>query len=447
MTHKELVEAAKRISPTLPALTPKQRLAALHAEGSLRATKDGVVWCTSCGAEFRVEGLKPGDVAVCPHCGRREKPSFFQRKKYSETQKAYCSLTDVREGLQVIRNFFIKKDLVRKRSFFDVTYQESSLSFELYEVSQIYLTPDGKDCAVMARSCFSNIWYYDIWKQDSEMAYKRAPRDAYFITGYRLPGCKTIPELKRAGLKRIDDNFNLYTHFRLLLTNPFAESLQKHGQKALLRSYCEPYARQNIDHFQPSIRVAMRHGLKVRDAGIYLDYLKDCERLGYDLHNPKYICIAPGKPLREAHQETQRRIAILEAKAAAEEAERKKMRNAQAIAEYEARMQAYAGLCLTSGSLTILPIMTVADVQEEGKEMHHCVFSCEYYKRKDSLLLTARVGEKREETVEFSLRSGAVLQSRAVCNKTTPLHSNIIQLVEDNAARLIALSKTAETAR
>lgn len=64
--------------------------------------------------------------------------------------------------------------------------------------------------------------------------------------------------------------------------------------------------------------------------------------------------------------------------------------------------------------------------------MHHCVFSNEYYSRPDSLILSARIANKRIETVELSLNTLKVVQSRGTCNSITPYHNRIIRLIEQN---------------
>lgn len=46
---------------------------------------------------------------------------------------------------------------------------------------------------------------------------------------------------------------------------------------------------------------------------------------------------------------------------------------------------------------------SLSDFYKEGKLLHHCVFSNAYYKREDSLIMSATVDGRRMETVEFSL--------------------------------------------
>lgn len=64
--------------------------------------------------------------------------------------------------------------------------------------------------------------------------------------------------------------------------------------------------------------------------------------------------------------------------------------------------------------------------------MHHCVFTNNYFRKKDSLILSARIGEKHIETIEVDLSKFQVIQSRGICNKDTEYHGRIIDLVKKN---------------
>ena len=67
---------------------------------------------------------------------------------------------------------------------------------------------------------------------------------------------------------------------------------------------------------------------------------------------------------------------------------------------------------------------------EEGRMMHHCVSG--YHNKANSLILSATIDGKRIETIEVSLKTLKVVQSRGVCNSNTEYHDRIIRLVEDN---------------
>ena len=75
---------------------------------------------------------------------------------------------------------------------------------------------------------------------------------------------------------------------------------------------------------------------------------------------------------------------------------------------------------------------SVQEHLEEGVSMHHCVLSNEYYLKEDSFILSATIEGKRIETIEVSLQTLEVVQSRGVCNKNTEYHNQIVSLVNAN---------------
>ena len=78
-------------------------------------------------------------------------------------------------------------------------------------------------------------------------------------------------------------------------------------------------------------------------------------------------------------------------------------------------------------------IDSVLGIAEEGAAMHHCVYEMGYHKKPHSLIMSARDRQgNRIETIELSLKTFKVVQSRGVCNKNTPRHNEILKLVRDN---------------
>lgn len=93
----------------------------------------------------------------------------------------------------------------------------------------------------------------------------------------------------------------------------------------------------------------------------------------------------------------------------------------------------FFGICFGNEDIVITVIRSVAEMVEEGEAMHHCVYACGYYKKKESLILSAKDKEgHRIETIELSLRTFTIVQSRGVCNSITPMHNEIIELVNKN---------------
>lgn len=98
----------------------------------------------------------------------------------------------------------------------------------------------------------------------------------------------------------------------------------------------------------------------------------------------------------------------------------------------------YFGIVIADGDIEISVLDSIEDYQSEGTAMHHCVFKCEYYAHKDSIVLSAHdKSGNRIETVEFSLTENRVIQSRGHCNTNTEYHDRIVSLVNANAHRFI----------
>ena len=79
---------------------------------------------------------------------------------------------------------------------------------------------------------------------------------------------------------------------------------------------------------------------------------------------------------------------------------------------------------------------SVQEYLEEGKALHHCVFTNEYYLKEQSLILSARIDGKRIETIEVSLETMKVIQCRGLQNKSSEYHDRIIDLVNRNIRQI-----------
>lgn len=88
---------------------------------------------------------------------------------------------------------------------------------------------------------------------------------------------------------------------------------------------------------------------------------------------------------------------------------------------------------ITDGNIVICPLESITQFYQEGKAMHHCVYSNGYYKRSDCLILSAKdTGGKRIETIEVNLKTLNIVQSRSVCNGVSEYHDQIVKLVKKN---------------
>ena len=92
----------------------------------------------------------------------------------------------------------------------------------------------------------------------------------------------------------------------------------------------------------------------------------------------------------------------------------------------------FFGIRFTDGTIQVHVLESVQEYIDEGAELHHCLFSNEYYLKENSLILSATIEGKRIETIEVSLDTLQVIQSRGVCNQNTPYHEQIVNLVNAN---------------
>lgn len=146
-----------------------------------------------------------------------------------------------------------------------------------------------------------------------------------------------------------------------------------------------------------------------------------------DTHNPKVVC---PPDLVKAHDALLARAARARQKREREE----RMAKARKWEEhYQQDKAPYFGICFGNSNISIAVIRSVAEIAEEGEAMHHCVFDAEYYRKSDSLILSARDRNgSRLETIEVNLRTFKVVQSRAKFNKISDFHAEILSLMQQN---------------
>ncbi len=99
-------------------------------------------------------------------------------------------------------------------------------------------------------------------------------------------------------------------------------------------------------------------------------------------------------------------------------------------------------MIITDNELTIKVLESVDEYYEEGKTQNICVFGAGYYRKENSLILSARIGGEIIETIEVDLRTLKVVQCHGKYNKDTEYHDRIINLVNINA-KLIRKRMTA----
>lgn len=105
--------------------------------------------------------------------------------------------------------------------------------------------------------------------------------------------------------------------------------------------------------------------------------------------------------------------------------------------EFEEHKARFFDLLFREKELVIEPLKSVDEFRVEAESLGHCVYSNDYFTRKESLMLSAKVNGERTETIEFSLSELEILQARGRGNKATKYNQRIINLINDNIPRIV----------
>lgn len=426
-----------RMSEKLPALTAKQKQYAF--ENCFKhigyRCKDSV-WCTCCGGEFALAG---GDVppmlvsiegkVTCPYCGR-ELEVEQSRKKKTGVMSNYAVLCCVRGDFQVIRQFYVEKSAIKPSQFPDNHWRKTEPIWTcITEVVQNWINLTTGKHTVIARPCVGMTSYEDNWDTNAPMSIKGNEWDSKYnyLQDVFIPGSRLSSKLRKLGLFLPAVEFSMPRLIKSLLFDNEAEILLKNGQFSILHEKLRRGWGPFGGDYWHAERIAIRNRYIVTDASMWLDYLRLLTRFGKDTHNAYYVCPAS---LKEAHDTYVRKAQREREK---QDAERKRKQAMNNEAKYLKTHGMYFGVCFSDGKLSASVIQSVAEMAEEGSAMHHCVFECGYYNKKDSLILSVKDSEgNRVETVEVSLKTFEILQSRAKCNGTSPQHRQILNLVNKN---------------
>ena len=253
------------------------------------------------------------------------------------------------------------------------------------------------------------------------------------------PRMNIIPQLKRNGFKGDFHGISPVTLFKRLLSDPRMETLMKGGNIEEMKYFMlNP---RNTDDFWASYLIAKRHRYQINNLSMWCDYLRMLVNLGEDIRNPKNIC---PEDFIEAHDKANRRIEAKHRKERAEaerrreierreREQRKLLQEQQREDDFKALKSKFFGLIITDNEISVKVLESIEEYYEEGNVQNICVFGSEYYKKADTLILSARIDGKIVETVEVDLQTLKVVQCHGKNNEDTEYHKRIIDLVNSNA--------------
>lgn len=437
--QREVLALSSELPPISDAATRWAKSRPFRHKGLIQrmqhSTEDGLVRCQCCGNTYLLtDGIKNMgrvNMTKCPKCGIILYLSPVA--KLSKTiDTALCTVVQSYKGWQVFRTVQAERE----------NNVSKETEYRIIEVFQNWIAEDGKE-VVVGHGCARGFNYFH-WKYDKPMSIVQhnggcngayVYEDVYSVAGnYLYPRMFFTPILRRNGISATlmrsrDADPLLLT--RRILTDPFVEELVKCGQHAVLLHWLNSGGLiADRTNWQHAIRICVRNGYVVRDAGLWFDMLDACRELGLDTHSPKYVCPSD---VRNMHEKMMARIAKAREKRELEE-KRKELNAFEKV--YKKRMCKYFGLSYSSNGVSIEPLRSVSEFIEEGEAMHHCVCDMGYYDAKrhpNSLILSAREIDSGEriETIEVNTKVWQVVQSRGVCNSDSARHAEILRMMDE----------------
>lgn len=409
LQHK-VVAANERLLP----LIGKQESWAFHHCVSHYAfrTKSRGTTCMDCGHKWDEEGKKE---CRCPHCGARLEIKDTRRRTYKD--KAYFSTLATQDGLQVQRVFLLTANFHKGRK----------ACCHSMEVARYWMDDNGKTEVTALKRILG--YYMDTFAMDGCLEL-RNDNDVYrrIADCMAYPYYSAIPKLRRNGLKGSLADIEPIRLMKALLTDSRAETMFKAGRKADLKYFLQH--KREFDMYWNTYKIALRNNYHISDISLWADYVRSLERCGKDIRNAHYVCPSD---LKAEHDRYQERIRIVQEKEKREEQRKKAMENEKRFRELKSK---FFGLSFTDGLIVVSVLESVDEYYQEGNALHHCVGQCEYYLKPQSLVFSARIDNRRIETVELSLDTFKVLQSRGLCNRNSEYHDRIIRLVQKNARKI-----------
>lgn len=398
----------------------------MNSEAKVFNARGKKYYCDVCGGEMKGDGFP----SFCPHCKRKIIGKYgyaYNSNKFvsERVYRSYFTMLTTYKGWQVVRTFFVKNYCRRGRQ----------ADYFLSEVHQWWINSKGEYVLVGDMGCMNP--YNDYWCLDNRLEIRSMytlGATLSYSGDHRLKfgkilSCRLIPEVTRTGVNK--EMLNEASNPLVLISNV----LRNHDYEALLKSKQVKLAKHitsnmGLNTFVPpyhAVRLCDRHGYTITDVGLWIDHIKLLKDLGKDTHSPHYVC---PKDLRGQHA-----LLVVE-KVAADKRKRQEEQERKAHAENEAYVKSHArflGIRFGNDNLSFHVLQSASEVYEEGKAMHHCVYSCGYYKKENTLLLSCRDAEgKRIETVEINTKRYSIEQSRGVNNSQTQHHEEILALVNAN---------------
>lgn len=306
-----------------------------------------------------------------------------------------------------------------------------------FEPVRYWINRDGN--YVMEMKQRMPLRYCDCWIEDSELTIRRTKTMMLRYLDWTQDFHKVkslIPELKR-------DNFTMPYGCPLpytiqLLTDGHLEMLHHMGLKYLANKYYNLHFQQ--EQYWTAIRIALRHHYPLnteREVDTWWDMIKMEISVGVDLHNPHFVAPDNLKQMHDAFVTRERNVMDRRNREAQIKRENEKYnRVKRGENTYKKSKAKWLGINFSNDLFDAHVLQSIEEFKDEGIAMCHCVFSCEYYKRKDSVILSIRDKKgKRIETAEVNIKKFYIAQQYGKHDSFSEWHEDIKNFINDNMWR------------
>lgn len=378
-----------------------------------RRTKDGVTACLECGKSWY--NKTDDKYSVCPHCSTKLQTEDTRKRVFKQTE--YICIITTYKGFQVLRFYYV-----------DAYYKVGKPAYYfISEVVQRWIAPNGKYATLALLRPIS--WLHDTWQFSSSLEL-RPEKPLYDIVPTLVYSRQSLSSaVKQRGFKGELHDLTPFEMLHSILSENRAETLLKSGQMALLRHFVRSRI-HDINYYWTSICICNRNEYIVDDSSTWCDYIDQLRFFGKDLHNAKYVC---PENLRTEHDRYMKKRREHNRQVKVEQQRRIAIENESQFRKLKSK---FFGISFTDGTIQVRVLESVYEFFEESDKLHHCLSSGAYFLKPNSLILSATVNGERVETVEISLETMKVMQSRGAWNGTTEYHDQIIKLVNKNIKQI-----------
>lgn len=364
------------------------------------------VHCLACGTSYdfkRTDNKK----YYCSTCKSNIK--LIRSRNRTLNQEHYVDIIDAVDDIQILRTYFVYRRA-------KIGQNEIKKAVEVY---RWYIVPDymlkrTKRNAYLMAVYAPGYWYWG-WDLNTKLELRNTRYYEYKCSQISIKVYKKkITKRFKYASYNPKMNVPIYQYFKNYLKYPELELIAKAGQYNLIE-YAYHRGISILRSCKKEIRTVIKNKYKVKDWGMWQDYIEVLKFFGKDTTNKRWAC---PENLKRAHDVwfEKKELFIYE----------------EENKEFVSRMKHYQNINFGNDVYEIYAFKDIYQVKHEGNILEHCVFKNEYHKKKGSLLLSVRKKEKIIATIEVDIVNLKILQIRGKNNYIIPEQETVRKLVEKN---------------